>query len=82
MHRIMVSLWLSFRLQGVGEQDKGREGSRPLSCSMRVGYSAAISSASLPVASTFGVLPIRPGGAEGIRAVLGYREAHEHQLQP
>jgi hypothetical protein len=34
------------------------------------------------VAATLECFPSVPGGAEGIRAVLAYREAHEHQLQP
>lgn len=33
------------------------------------------------VAETLKCFPSTPGGAEGIRAVLAYREAHEHQLQ-
>jgi uncharacterized protein (DUF433 family) len=34
------------------------------------------------IAETLDCFPSVPGGAEGIRAVLAYREAHEHQLQP
>lgn len=34
------------------------------------------------VAATLECFPSVPGGAEAIRAVLAYREAHEHQLQP
>ena len=34
------------------------------------------------VAATLESFPSVPGGAEGIRAVLAYRETHEHQLQP
>ena len=34
------------------------------------------------VAATLQCFPSVPGGADGIRAVLAYREAHEHQLQP
>ena len=34
------------------------------------------------VAATLECFPSVPGGADGIRAVLAYREAHEHQLQP
>jgi hypothetical protein len=34
------------------------------------------------VAATLECFPSVPGGVEGIRAVLAYREAHEHQLQP
>jgi uncharacterized protein (DUF433 family) len=34
------------------------------------------------VAATLESFPSVPGGAEGIRAVLAYRESHEHQLQP
>jgi uncharacterized protein (DUF433 family) len=32
--------------------------------------------------ATLECFPSVPGGAEGIRAVLAYREAHDHQLQP
>jgi hypothetical protein len=34
------------------------------------------------VGATLQCFPSVPGGADGIRAVLAYREAHEHQLQP
>jgi uncharacterized protein (DUF433 family) len=34
------------------------------------------------VAATLECFPSVPGGAEAIRAVLAYREAREHQLQP
>ena len=34
------------------------------------------------VAATLECFPSVPGGADGIRAVLAYREAHERQLQP
>jgi uncharacterized protein (DUF433 family) len=34
------------------------------------------------VAATLECFPSVPCGADGIRAVLAYREAHEHQLQP
>ena len=34
------------------------------------------------VEATLECFPSVPGGAEGIRAVLAYRKAHEHQLQP
>jgi uncharacterized protein (DUF433 family) len=34
------------------------------------------------IAETLECFPSVPGGADGIRAVLAYREAHEPQLQP
>lgn len=34
------------------------------------------------IAETLNCFPWTPGGADGIRAVLAYREAHERQLQP
>jgi uncharacterized protein (DUF433 family) len=34
------------------------------------------------IRATLECFPSTPGGASGIRAVLAYREAHEHQLQP
>jgi uncharacterized protein (DUF433 family) len=34
------------------------------------------------IAETLECFPSVPGGADGIRAVLAYREAHELQLQP
>jgi uncharacterized protein (DUF433 family) len=34
------------------------------------------------IASALDSFPTTPGGAAAIRAVLAYREAHEHQLQP
>jgi hypothetical protein len=34
------------------------------------------------VAATLECFPSVPGGAEGIRAALAYREGREHQLQP
>ena len=34
------------------------------------------------VDATLECFPSVPGGADAIRAVLSYREAHEHQLQP
>jgi hypothetical protein len=34
------------------------------------------------VASILECYPSVPGGAAGIRAILAYREAHEHQLAP
>jgi uncharacterized protein (DUF433 family) len=34
------------------------------------------------VAATLECFPSVPGGAEGIRSVLAYRQAHERQLQP
>ena len=33
------------------------------------------------IASTLDSFPDTPGGADAIRQVLAYREAHEHQLQ-
>ncbi len=33
------------------------------------------------IAETLECFPSTPGGADGIRAVLAYREAHEHQFQ-
>jgi len=33
------------------------------------------------IAETLKCFPSTPGGADGIRAVLAYREAHEHQFQ-
>jgi hypothetical protein len=34
------------------------------------------------IASTLESFPDTPGGADAIRKVLAYREAHQHQLQP
>jgi uncharacterized protein (DUF433 family) len=34
------------------------------------------------IASALESFPTTPGGAAAIREVLGYREAHEHQMQP
>ena len=34
------------------------------------------------IAATLQSFPSTPGGADGIRAVLAHRAAHEHQLQP
>ena len=34
------------------------------------------------IEATLESFPTVPGGADGIRTVLAYREAHEHQLQP
>ena len=34
------------------------------------------------IEATLESFPSVPGGAESIRKVLAYREAHEHQLQP
>ena len=34
------------------------------------------------VTATLECFPSVPGGADGIRAVLAYRETHDHQLQP
>lgn len=34
------------------------------------------------IVKTLESFPTVPGGADGIRAVLAYRESHEHQLQP
>ncbi len=34
------------------------------------------------VASTLECFPDTPGGADAIRAVVAYRNTHEHQLQP
>lgn len=33
------------------------------------------------IAATLDCFPDTPGGADAIRAVLAYRDAHEHQLQ-
>jgi hypothetical protein len=34
------------------------------------------------IVKTLQSFPTVPGGADGIRAVLAYREAHEHLLRP